>query len=192
MTNVEDATLVRRTREGSQDAFRELVLRYQDPIFALLVRMVRNRDLAADLAQETFLKAYRFLDSFDTSRSLKSWLFKVAHNTAIDHLRRSEPDTVALETPDEDRFDPVDRLEDVDSGDPHRTAEARELARALDEAFGELDPLYREILELRFRHGLAYDEIAEITGLPMGTVKVRIHRGRKRLAGLLEDRGWSP
>ncbi|MDX1630725.1 MAG: sigma-70 family RNA polymerase sigma factor, partial [Thermoanaerobaculia bacterium] len=134
----------------------------------------------------------RFLNSFDTSRPLKSWLFKIAHNTAIDHLRRSELDTVALETPEEDRFDPVDRLEDRETRDPHREAETRDLARALDDAFGELDPLYREILELRFRHGLAYDEIAEITELPMGTVKVRIHRGRKRLAELLGDRGWAP
>lgn len=187
----DDATLVREARKGSEDAFREIVLRYQNGVFGLLLRIVRDRELAGDLAQESFLKAYRFLDRFDTSRPLKSWLFKIAHNTALDHLRKSRLDTVALETREPDRLDPLDRVEDVRAADPHTAAESHDLGRDLEGAFESLGPLYQELLELRFRQGLSYQEIVDVTGLPMGTVKVRIHRGRQMLAEHLEARGWS-
>lgn len=187
----DDAALVREARKGSQEAFRQIVVRYQNPVFAVLMRIVRDRELAADLAQESFVKAYRFLDRFDTSRPLRSWLFKIAHNTALDHLRKSRLDTVALETSEPDRHDPLDRLEDRRSTDPHAAAESHDLAEDLDRAFEGLGPLYRELLELRFRQGLSYQEIADVTGLPMGTVKVRIHRGRQMLAESLEARGWT-
>lgn len=187
---IDDATLVREARKGSEEAFRQLVVRYQSPVFAVLVRIVRDRELAADLAQESFLKAHRFLDRFDTSRPFRSWLFKIAHNTALDHLRKSELDTVALETGEPDRLDPLDRLRDPRAGDPHAAAESQDLADDLDRAFEELGPLYRELLELRFRQNLSYQEIVDVTGLPMGTVKVRIHRGRQMLAETLEGRGW--
>jgi RNA polymerase sigma-70 factor (ECF subfamily) len=188
----DDATLVRQARKGSEEAFRQIVVRHQNRVFALLVRIVRDRELAADLAQESFLKAYRFLDRFDTSRPLKSWLFKIAHNTALDHLRKSQLDTIALETREPDRLDPLDRVGDRHAVDPHASAESRDLGRDLEGAFAALGPLYQELLELRFREGLSYQEIADVTGLPMGTVKVRIHRGRQALAEHLGARGWLP
>jgi RNA polymerase sigma-70 factor (ECF subfamily) len=93
---VQDAELVERVVDGDGDAFRQLVERYQRPVYGLLLRMVRTPALAEDLAQETLIKAYRAIATFDRSRRFSSWLFKIAHNTAIDHLRKKSPPTVTL------------------------------------------------------------------------------------------------
>ena len=98
----EDLDLVRRALAGSQDAYRDLLLRYQRPVLSLIRRMVRNSSQAEDLAQEVFLKAFRALGSFDQKRKFSSWLFKIAHNATIDQLRRKKLDTVPLETRDRD------------------------------------------------------------------------------------------
>ncbi len=178
----DDATLVVRTLDGSADAFRRLVERYQRPVLSLIARMVGDPALAEDLAQEVFVKAYRKLATFDHRRKLSSWLFKIAHNTTIDHLRRVRPETVPLEATAADGEESWEVLRADESGNPDRRAERSELMAGLEAALRRLNPDYREILLLRFREGLAYHEIAEVTGLAMGTVKVRLHRARKRLA----------
>ena len=96
----DDLELVQQALSGSQDAHRDLVRRYERPVLGLIRRMIRQDTLAEDLAQEVFLKAFRALDSFDQRRKFSSWLFKIAHNTAIDQLRRRQLDTVPLEVPD--------------------------------------------------------------------------------------------
>src|SRR5258708_39200884 len=98
-----DTELVAGTLRGSQDAFRELVVRFERPVYSLVQRMVQNPATAEDLAQEVFLKAYRRLDSYDPQWKFSSWLFKIAHNTTIDQLRRGVPETVPLESAGEDR-----------------------------------------------------------------------------------------
>ncbi|HEY8021858.1 MAG TPA: sigma-70 family RNA polymerase sigma factor, partial [Thermoanaerobaculia bacterium] len=97
MRGLSDPELVGATLAGSQEAFRELVVRFERPVFGLIVRMVGDPETAEDLSQEVFVKAYRALASYDPSRKLSSWLFKIAHNATIDHLRRSAPDSVPLE-----------------------------------------------------------------------------------------------
>src|SRR5215218_490612 len=92
-----DADLVARALSGSQDAFRDLVVRYERPVFALVLRMVRDHLAAEEIAQETFVKCYGRLSTYDPGRRFSSWLFKIAHNTAIDHLRRGGLETVPLE-----------------------------------------------------------------------------------------------
>jgi len=187
----EGAALALAAAQGSADAFARILARHQDAVFRLVVRMVRDRALAEDLAQETFLKAYRALPTYDPRWKLQSWLLKIAHNATIDHLRRQRLDTTALELPaDEDASSPLDRIADPRARNAEQEARGRALARDLQDALQTLDPAYRELLLLRFEEGLAYQDIAEITGLPLGTVKVRLHRGRKRLADLLTARGW--
>lgn len=183
-----DAELVARALEGSQEAYREIVLRYQRPVFSLIVRMVRDAELAEDLAQEAFIKAFRALSRFDPSRKFSSWLFKIAHNATIDHLRRQRLDMDSLD----DRLEPDgqalgDRLEDVGAPPPDQLAHRRDLAEAMEQAIATLRPEYREVVLLRFVEGLAYQEIAEILDLPLGTVKTNIHRARKELAALLQE-----
>lgn len=188
----EDIDLVREALSGSQDAFRELVVRYQGPILSLVRRMVRNPSLAEDLAQEVFVKAFRALHSFDQQRKFSSWLFKIAHNTAIDQLRRRQIRTVPLETPDQDVASLVDVLADTGAETPAGRVERQDLGRAIEEAVSSLKPIYREVVILRYQEGLSYEEIADIADLPLGTVKTNLFRARKAMATHLEMRGFTP
>jgi RNA polymerase sigma-70 factor (ECF subfamily) len=188
-----DVQLVAAALAGSEEAYRELLARYERPVFSLIVRMVGDRSLAEDLAQETFIKAFRRLDTYDRERKLSSWLFKIAHNTALDHLRRRGLETVPLETPAEDEGgDLIAVLTDPAGRSPEAGVARGDLAAALERAVGGLRPEYREAVLLRFREGLAYQEIAEITGQPLGTVKTQLHRARKELIEALAAMGWGP
>jgi RNA polymerase sigma-70 factor (ECF subfamily) len=187
----EDAVLVREILAGSQDAAHELVKRLERPVFALILRMVRDRELAEDLAQEAFIKAFRALDSFHLDRKFSSWLFKIAHNTAIDYLRKSSLDEVPLETEGEG-LDPLQTLAAPEIEDPEHQAGRRDLREAFEECLGRLRPDYREVVVLRFQEGLSYEEIAEVCDLPMGTVKTHLHRARKALAQEMGELGFGP
>ncbi|MEM7051083.1 MAG: sigma-70 family RNA polymerase sigma factor [Acidobacteriota bacterium] len=186
----EDAELVAAARAGSQEAYRQLLLRFQRPVYSLIARMVRDPVLAEDLAQETFVKAFRKLDRYDPQRKFSSWLFKVAHNTTLDHMRRRSLALVALENPSPDEADLASVLVDDSQRAPDELAQRGDLAQALESAVGALRSEYREIVVLRYQEGLAYQEIAEITGLPMGTVKTHLHRARKELMAILQGQGW--
>lgn len=189
----DEMTLVAQALAGSEEACRRLVERYERPVFGLILRMVRDPAVAEELAQDTFIKAFGALERFNPRKKLSSWLFKIAHNTAIDHLRKREPLTVSLSPPQEDEGpDYGATLADAGSRDPEQRAQEADLARGIEEALGGLRPEYREVLVLRFQEGLAYDEIAQVLDLPLGTVKTHIHRARKELAGRLTEAGWGP
>ena len=191
MGTIEDSELVREARKGSQRAYAEIVERYQRPLFSLVVRMVKDAELAEDLCQEAFIKAFKALDSYDHGRKFSSWLFKIAHNTTIDHLRRKRLQLESLEGDQEsDRPSHSQTLADETTASPEVRAESSDLGRALEACIGALREEYREVIVLRFVEGLAYQEIADITGLPLGTVKTNIHRARKDLAALIEKEGY--
>lgn len=184
-----DDELVARTLAGDASAFSRLVERYQRPVISLIYRMVRDPTRAEDLAQEAFVRAYERLDTYEPGRKFSSWLFKVAHNRTIDHLRKKTPHRVPLEA-QSDAGDTWEVLEaPEDSASPHRRYEMGETARAIADAFGRLSESYREVLSLRFEQELSYAEIAEVVGASLSTVKVRIHRARKALARELERLG---
>jgi RNA polymerase sigma-70 factor (ECF subfamily) len=187
-----DARLAVEAREGSEDAFRELVSRYERPLYAFIVRMVRDPTVAEDLAQEALIKVYRALGSYDPERKFSSWLFKIAHNATIDAVRRREPVAESLDAGDAADDGPPRQYADPRAISPEKARETSELGRALDRALGELRPEYREVMLLRFREGLPYEEIAEITGMPLGTVKTFLHRARGRMESLLTAAGWGP
>lgn len=187
----QDAELIQEALDGSQEAHRQLVLRYQRPVWGLLQRMVRDSMLAEDLAQEVFVKAFRALGTFDRTRKFSSWLFKIAHNTAIDYLRRKQLDTVALETPAGEP-DLLAVIPDSESESPDSALQRQDLARDLEASLERLRPEYREVVLLRFHEGLSYEEIAEVTDLPLGTVKTHLFRARKAMARYLTARGWEP
>jgi RNA polymerase sigma-70 factor (ECF subfamily) len=177
---------------GAQEAYGELLRRYQRPVLSLILRMVRDPALAEDLAQETFVKAFRKLHLYDRNRKLASWLFKVAHNTTLDHLRRRQMRTVPLEAESGDSEDTWEVLRAPEEQGPERRAARSELALALEKALGQIAVKYRAVLLLRLREGLSYQEIADATGQALGTVKIQIHRGRKQLAAQLEGMGFAP
>jgi RNA polymerase sigma-70 factor (ECF subfamily) len=180
-----DQEVVLLARSGREAAYRELVRRYERPVFALLYRMVRDRELAEDLAQETFVKALNAIDSYRPEFKFSSWIFKIANNAAIDHLRRRELDTLSLdgsphaETPEAMQATALQIGARQES--PLDAVEARELGGAIEAAIGRLRPEYRSCILLRHVEGRAYEEIAEILDLPLGTVKTYIHRARNEL-----------
>src|SRR5436305_9160603 len=189
-----DAELVASAARGSQDAFRELVKRFERPVYSLVLRMVQDPATAEDLAQEVFVKAFRALSSYDPQWKFSSWLFKIAHNTTIDHLRRGRPETVPLESggDEEGRGGLAAVLADDSVEDPRAAAERHDLARSLERAIRRLRPDYREAVLMLYVHGAPYQEIREATGQPLGTVKTNLHRARKELAEAMTGLGWGP
>jgi RNA polymerase sigma-70 factor (ECF subfamily) len=184
-TRLSDQEVVLIARAGREAAYRELIRRYERPVFALLFRMVRDRELAEDLAQETFIKALNAIESYRPEFKFSSWIFKIANNAAIDHLRRRELDTLSLdgsphaETPEQMQATALQIGARQES--PLDAVEAKELGGAIEQAIAQLRPEYRSCILLRHVEGRAYEEIAEILNLPLGTVKTYIHRARNEL-----------
>ncbi len=185
-----DQEIVALAREGREAAYRELIRRYERPVFALIYRMVRDRALAEDLAQDTFVKVLNALESYRPEYKFSSWIFKIANNVAIDQLRRRELDTLSLDgAPDARTRDEVEAttLQAADRSEtPLAELESRELGRLIEAAIGRLRPEYRSCILLRHVEGRSYEEIAEVLDLPLGTVKTYIHRARLELRELLE------
>jgi RNA polymerase sigma-70 factor (ECF subfamily) len=153
------------------DAFGVLVERYQSKIFTLCVRMVGNADDAADLAQETFIRAYKSLRTFRLDARFSPWIYKIAVNLCLNHRKGK---AIRPETELDDQI----RSNDLS---PERRAEQRELREQLTDAVAGLPPKYRAAIILRHVHDLAYDDIAEALGVPLGTVKTWLFRARERL-----------
>jgi RNA polymerase sigma-70 factor, ECF subfamily len=190
LLNLPDADVVALAQQGRDTAFRELIRRYERPVFSLIYLMVRDRELAEDLAQDTFIKVLNHIDRYRPEFKLSSWLFKIANNVAIDHLRRRQLDTVSIDgsphaqtadAVEATRFDVVDQQESALD-----EMEARELGTSIEKAISGLRPEYRSCIMLRHVEGRSYEEIAATLDLPLGTVKTYIHRARHELREALE------
>jgi RNA polymerase sigma-70 factor (ECF subfamily) len=180
-----DREVVALAKAGKEAAYRELLRRYERPVFSLIYRMVRDRALAEDLSQETFIKVLNALESYRPEYKFSSWIFKIANNAAIDQLRRRELDTLSLDgAPGARTAEEIEAtaLQATDRGEsPLAELESRELGTAIEQAVGKLRPEYRTAILLRHVEGRAYEEIAEVMDLPLGTVKTYIHRARLEL-----------
>jgi RNA polymerase sigma-70 factor (ECF subfamily) len=189
LASATDQEIVALAREGREAAYRELIRRYERPVFSLVLRMVRDHQLAEDLAQETFIKALNAIGSYRPEFKFSSWIFKIANNAAIDHLRRREVDTLSIDgAPNATTPDDIEAtaLQVGDRGEtPLAELEARELGGEIERAIGRLRPEYRSCIMLRHVEGLAYEEIAQLLDLPLGTVKTYIHRARHELRDML-------
>ncbi len=183
--NLPDADVVILAQQGKEAAFREIVRRYERPVFSLVFRMVRDREVAEDLAQDTFIKVLNHIDKYRPEFKLSSWLFKIANNVAIDHLRRRQLDTVSMDGSRHAATAADIEATSFDIGDPQQTAleemESRELGSAIEKAIATLRPEYRSCIMLRHVEGRSYEEIAATLDLPLGTVKTYIHRARHEL-----------
>ena len=177
---LEDAQVVRQVLRGRQEAFSLLVERYQKPIFNFIYRFYGNYELAQELTQETFLRCYQFLKSYDPERKFSTWLYTVAKNLCIDELKKQR---TAREVPLDDVLPAID-ARDVE-GAVDRNAQLQCISREenfkLLEALQELPPAARTVLLLHYFQGLSYQEIGETLGLPVSTVKIRIFRAKKIL-----------
>lgn len=176
-----DADLARRCARGDDEAFRELYVRHAELVFNLCLRLAGEREAAADLAQEVFLRVYRHVGRFRGGSTLRTWIYRVAVNHCRSRLARRRPE-VSLEARRE--REPVEPV--APGPDPEAVAAGAELDRRLERALATLPPAFREAVVLRDLEGLTYEEIAEVLRLPSGTVRSRIARGREALRLALE------
>jgi RNA polymerase sigma-70 factor (ECF subfamily) len=178
-----DIDLVERHRSGDLNAFDEVYERFGEMVYNLALRLSDNREEAADLTQEIFLRVYRHLGSFGGRSTLKTWIFRVALNHCRDRLSRSCPATLSIDVGAEDGGPAF--------ADPSRSPEDLALAadegRRVTEGLSLLPQVFREAVVLRDLEGLSYEEIAEVLGIRVGTVRSRIARGRDQLRCLLES-----
>jgi RNA polymerase sigma-70 factor (ECF subfamily) len=188
--NLDDLELVRRARNRDPEAFQTLVLRYQDRVFNTAYRLMGDRALAEDIAQEAFFRAYESLKKFKEQASFSTWLYRITLNACTSAWRRAGAQKRAGEVPlpgqggegGGSRWEPADS-----SPDPAEDSVRRERILLIQKAIGGLDEEFRVALVLRDIEGLSYEEISEIIQHPVGTVRSRIHRARTELKEKLKD-----
>jgi RNA polymerase sigma-70 factor (ECF subfamily) len=184
-----DKKLVERVQKGDKGAFDLLVLKYQHKIVNLVMRYVRDPDLALDIAQEAFIKAYRALPRFRGDSAFYTWLYRIAVNTAKNHLaaQRRRPMDVELDLQDSEQYDLHAKLKETDT--PEGVAMTDELKETVERAIAGLPEDLRTAIVLRELEGMSYEEIAETMDCPVGTVRSRIFRARdaigKKVGSLL-------
>jgi len=187
-SSLTDERLVELSLDGDEDAFGILVRRYQRRLTAFLGQLVGDLELARELSQEAFVRAWSALERFDPRYRFSTWLFRIAHNLGIDQLRRRRLQTVSLYRTDSDGDEVEVVVPDADK-DPLGHLENHALASELRQVIDGLRPEYRELILLRHFAGLSYQEIAEFKGMPLGTVKNKLFRAhsvlRKALAVFL-------
>ncbi|MEK7402107.1 MAG: sigma-70 family RNA polymerase sigma factor [Gemmatimonadota bacterium] len=190
LANLPDADVVALAQRGREPAYRELIRRYERPVFSLVYRMVRDRELAEDLTQDTFIKVLSHIEKYRSEFKFSSWLFKIANNVAIDHLRRRQLNTVSMDgSPHATNADLTQATSfELPTHDetPLQELEARELGSEIERAISRLRPEYRACILLRHVEDKSYEEIAATLDLPLGTVKTYIHRARHELRKLLD------
>ncbi len=190
LPNLPDADVVSLAQRGNEAAFRELIRRYERPVFSLVYRMVRDTAAAEDLAQDSFIKVLNHLDKYRPEFKFSSWLFKIANNVAIDYLRKRQLNTVSMDgsphagTASEVEASRFELADDAES--PLDELASRELGAIIEQAIAGLRPEYRNCIMLRHVEGRSYEEIAATLDLPLGTVKTYIHRARHQLREALE------
>ena len=192
MTREQEAQIVRRVLAGDVNAFETLVTEYEKGVYAIAQRMTGNPEDAADMTQETFIKAYNSLQSFRGDSKFSVWLYRIASNVCLDFLRsRSRKPAVSLSVEDDEGEETELDIAD-ESQSPELLLERGLTRDAVRRGLQALPPDYKQILLLREIQGLSYEEIADVLQIEVGTVKSRIFRARKRLCTFLIEDGNIP
>ncbi len=185
MNEEQEKEVIRRTLRGERHAFELLIQKYQQPIMNYIGRMVHDREQALDFTQEVFLRAYSSLRSFEPRYKFSTWLFRIASNLVIDYWRKKKISAFSLSEPIEEGLT-------LDVADPKpsliRGLELAELSRRVETALEKLPASLRELFIWRHINELSYEEIAELKGLPLGTVKNRVHQAKEKIRLLLEEK----
>ena len=171
-----DEDLVKSFQEGDQSAFETIFLRYRGRIYGYLIRLIRDQAVAEEMFQEVFLHLFRRASQFDSTRTFRSWFFRVAHNRTMDFFRKNQ------------ERENLEQLEDLleSPPSPEELALKAETARDLDQMLQLLSEEHRSVLLLRFKEDLTYEEVAEVFDCPVGTAKSRTHHAIKNLRELME------
>jgi RNA polymerase sigma-70 factor (ECF subfamily) len=184
-----DGELILDAISGREDGFAELVRRYQRPITGYVFRMLGDYESSLDVTQEVFIKVYNSLQRYSSDYKFSTWLYRIAHNAAIDHMRRNSVNIQSLETENTDGTYQI-QIE-CPNPSPEQDRERSEWRTEIDQVVRRLPDAYKQLILLRHSQDLSYDEIAEITRLPLGTVKNRLFRAREMMRDILIDRGFS-
>ncbi len=182
-----DIDIVKRALDGEQDAYNILLKKYRGAIYSLVYKMVKNREEAEDLVQETFIKAFSALGTFNAQYAFSTWLFKIASNNCIDFLRKKRLQTMSIDKPTEAKDGPITK----ELPDPIINPEAElidtERKSIIEIAIDSLPSKYRIAILMRHKEEKSYEEIAEALDVPLGTVKARIFRAREKLKKHLKN-----
>jgi len=183
-----DHGLVAKALKGDQKAYAELLGRYRDSIYFMLLKMVNNPSDAEDLTIEAFGKAFRYLDQYTPSYAFSTWLFKIATNNCIDFIRKKRGSTISLDQSldEDDSLTPSDSIRS-DSLDPEMTMIKDQKIKALRDIVTKLKPRYRKLVELRYFEEFSYEEISDELHLPIGTVKAQLFRARELLLNIIQN-----
>ncbi|MFN0280201.1 MAG: RNA polymerase sigma factor [Pyrinomonadaceae bacterium] len=184
-----DGELVVDAVSGRVDGFEELVRRYQRPITGYVFRMLGDYESSLDVTQEVFIKVYNSLSKYSPEYKFSTWLYRIAHNAAIDHMRRNPVTPQSLEAENADGTYQI-QIESRRPS-PEQDHERKEWRHEIDEVVKCLPPTYRDLILLRHSRDLSYDEIADVTGLPLGTVKNRLFRAREMMREIFVARGFT-
>jgi RNA polymerase sigma-70 factor (ECF subfamily) len=183
----EDIELVNKFRdEGDQAALTELMNRYRDSIYFMILKMVNNQEDAEDLTVEAFTKAFMNLEKYIPNYAFSTWLFRIASNNVIDFLRKKRIDTISIheQTDDSGNENMIGKISS-DQLNPEEQFVKSQRAAILREVLKTINPKYEELISLRYFRELSYDEIAQELDMPIGTVKVQLHRAKKMIRSLL-------
>lgn len=189
--SVSDITLVKQALAGSQRAYTQLMDRYRDSIYFIIQKMVKNRDDADDLTMEAFGKAFNSLAKYSSDYAFSTWLYRIAINNCIDFVRKKRLETFSLDTPiiasdDDEGQQPVKDFES-DMPNPEASFIQQQRIMRVRNVIDRLQPKYRKLIEMRFLNELSYEEIAEATKMPLGTVKAQLFRARELLFNILNN-----
>ncbi|MFN2501034.1 MAG: RNA polymerase sigma factor [Pyrinomonadaceae bacterium] len=184
-----DGELIANAIGGRSDGFEELVRRYQRPITSYVFRMLGNYEASLDVTQEVFIKVYNSLAKYSPEYKFSTWLYRIAHNAAVDHMRRNSVVPQSLETENAEGSYQI-QIECPGSS-PEQDRERSEWRTEIDAVVRCLPTPYRDLILLRHARDLSYDEIAEVTGLPLGTVKNRLFRAREMMREMFIERGFT-
>ncbi|MDZ7860258.1 MAG: sigma-70 family RNA polymerase sigma factor [Candidatus Krumholzibacteriota bacterium] len=186
----EDIKLINRCLEGDEKSFEILLNKYKGPVFSICLRMVNNRDDAEDLSQDLFIRVFNMLDRYNPAFPFSSWIYRITSNLCIDFLRKKKRNRLlSTDQPIKGKDGTMQRQLVSKEIGPERKTEVSEKMKALEESIGMLPEPYRIIIILRHQQQLSYEEISDMLAVPLGTVKARIHRGRKMIVDFLSDRG---
>ena len=181
------AGLVKSALDGDQKAYKALFEMYRQAIFHIAVKIVRNPEEANDLVQETFIKAFGSLKTYDHNYRFSTWLYKIAANCSIDFLRKRKIDSMSLDKPIPTKDGDVQMGIPDDTYNPEKDLRSHEQSIGIEEAIESLPEKYREVIVLRHKEDKPYEEIASLLNVPVGTVKARIFRARELLKKKLKS-----
>ncbi|TYP95150.1 RNA polymerase sigma-70 factor, ECF subfamily [Fodinibius salinus] len=187
-SSLEDDSLVKKAKGGDEQAYSQLVEKYERALFYHILKMVNDREQVEDLVQETFVKAFDNLDTYSTNYAFSTWLYRIATNHTIDYLRKKKLNTLSIDSPVKTKEGEMEMQLPDESASTDRKIIQKQRQKIVQQAIQDLPEKYRKVIELRHMEEKSYKEISEVLDSPLGTVKAHIFRARELLYKELKDK----